>query len=335
MIKKIFFLVLTLAFVNGLTAQTMEELKAKKAELEASIGEKKGEIGSLEGELSNIDKEISYLAGWTKGVSGLVGFDLGKSSKWIANPNPSSSSSALSIGLTGFANRQAPKYFWNNKLIINKAWQDVDLSEADENEPNDGLFDNGTVDLLNLSSLAGYKLTEQIALSGLAELNTSIENFLEPGTFDIGIGATWTPIPNLVVVVHPLNYRVAWSADGDAASQGAAGAKFRADYQDDFTIAGRKIAWSSTLTTFIPYSDKKNMVTAVDQFGVPILSDPDDPESPVVTREAGLFEYTWLNTFSFQVWKGIGVGLNFGLRNAEFEFQDLQSFYSLGLSYTL
>lgn len=63
----------------------------------------------------------------------------------------------------------------------------------------------------------------------------------------------------------------------------------------------------------------------MDDFGVPTGG----------TREAGLFEATWLNTFSFQVWKGIGVGLTFGLRDANFEFEDLQTFYTLGLTYTL
>ena len=323
-------MVFALACVNFASAQTMEELKTKKAELEATIGEKQGEIDAVQGELDGINKELTYLSGWNTGVSGLIGMDFGKSNKWISNPNPSSSSSALSIGLTGYANREAPKYFWKNKLIINKAWQDIDILSGED----DKLFDQGTVDILNLSSLAGYKLTEKIALSALGELNTSVENFLEPGTFDIGLGATWTPIPNMVVVVHPLNYHIAWSADGDASAQGAIGAKVRVDYQDEFNIKGKKISWSTTLTSFIPYSNKKTPVKSVDAFGIPLLSDPTDVGS-FVFRDAGLFEYTWLNTLSFQVWKGIGVGVNFGIRNSEFEFQDLQSFYSIGLSYTL
>ncbi|MDX1702207.1 MAG: hypothetical protein R3250_16390, partial [Melioribacteraceae bacterium] len=64
------------------------------------------------------------------------------------------------------------------------------------------------------------------------------------------------------------------------------------------------------LTTFVPYSSA---------------------EEP----EPTLFEYTWLNTLSFEVWKGIGVGFTLGIRNAEFESPDTQSFYSLGLSYAL
>lgn len=324
---------MVLCSVNLLSAQDMslEELKAKKAELEASQKIKADEAAAFQGEIDGLMKQIQILSGWRFGVSGLVGFDFGRSSKWMANPFPTSSSSALAIGVTGFANRDADKYFWNNKLILNKAWQDVDLPIE---TTDDDLFDQGTVDLLNISSLAGYKLTDKIAISALGELNSSISSFLEPGTFDIGVGVTWTPIQNLVVVIHPLNYHIAWSADGDASSQGAIGAKIRADYQDEFSIKGKKIAWSSTFTTFIPYGSNENPVKDVNEDGIPLLSDPMNPES-FVFREAGLTEYTWLNTFSFQIWKGIGVGFTFGLRQADFEFQDLQSFSSFGLSYTI
>ncbi|MEM8908503.1 MAG: DUF3078 domain-containing protein [Bacteroidota bacterium] len=334
MIKKLFLLLLILTTVQGLSAQTMEELEAKKAELETTLGEKMGEVNALESELAGIKKEITYLSGWNFGMSGLIGIDFAESSKWIANPNPTSSSTTLALGFTGFANREAPKYFWKNKLIINKAWQDNNTTAMTDTL---GLFDQSTVDILNLSSLGGYKLTEQIALSALAELNTSIEDFLQPGTFDFGLGATWTPLPNLVVVVHPLNYRVSWSANGDASGEGAVGAKIRADYQDNFLIAGRKIAWSSTLTSFIPYSNRDILVSEIDQFKRFLDANGEvvDTAEEAQLREGSIFEITWLNSFSFQIWKGIGVGFNFGLRQADFEFQDLQSFYSLGFTYTI
>ena len=321
MIKKLFLLSILFAFTNLSQAQSIDELKAKKAELETELATHTKEVGRIEGELGAIQKEIDILSGWITGVSGLVGLNLGATNKWISSPNPTSSSSSLAIGFTGYANRDAKKYFWKNKLILNKAWQDIDIIKGED----DKLFDQGTTDLLNFSSLAGYKLSDKIALSGLAELNTSIKNFLKPGTFDIGTGATWTPLSNLVVVIHPLNYHIAWSADQTASSKSSLGCKVRADYQDEYIIGGRKFAWASTLTTFLPYSNKKSPIADVDEYGVATGS----------TRDAGLFEYTWLNTVSFQVWKGIGVGFSFGIRNADFEYQDLQSFYTLGLSYTL
>ncbi len=327
--KKLFllsFMLLTFGFVSA-QDMTLDEMLAKKAEMTAAIDASQATIDATQAELDALQKRINILSGWMTGLTGIVGLNFGASDQWIASPNPTASSRAVSIGVTGYANREQEKYFWNNKLIINKAWQRVDINQADRDRDASLFKDFGTVDILNISSLAGYKLSEKIAISGLAELNTSLGNFLQPGTFDIGIGVTWKPIPNLVVVIHPLNYHIAWSADGDSDSAGAVGAKVRADYQDDFMIAGRKIAWSSTFTTFIPYTGDENEVVNFDKDGLVDATNP--------LRMAGLFEYTWLNTFSFQVWKGIGVGLTFGLRDADFEFEDLQSFYTVGVTYTL
>jgi len=92
------------------------------------------------------------------------------------------------------------------------------------------------------------------------------------------------------------------------------------DYFQDFNVSGKAVNWSTTLTSFVPYSDVKQTIVA-------------DPDNGIVGRDAGLFEYTWLNTLSFEVWNGIGVGVGFGIRNSDLESPDLQSFTSLGLSY--
>ncbi|MEM6318118.1 MAG: DUF3078 domain-containing protein [Bacteroidota bacterium] len=300
------FTLFTLFAVGSLQAQTLDELKAKKADLEAQRAAKQAEADAFNGEIASLAGQIEILSGWQKGFNGSVGFNLNNSFNWIANPNTDARSTGLNIGLTAFANRKTEKYFWNNKGIVTKAWQDIDLNDADRDNDDDGLFDNGTIDIVNISSLYGYKLNDKIAISGLGELNTSIENFLKPGTLDFGVGATWTPADNFVVVVHPFNYRVAFPADGnELETTGAVGAKLRADYTRAITLAGKEIAWSSTLTSFIPYQEK-------------------DPT---------LFEYTWLNTLNFNIYKGIGVAVGFGLRNAEFESEDLQGYLNLGLSY--
>jgi hypothetical protein len=306
-----------LADVTG--QETIESLRAMKAEKEAMMGEAQAKANGFNAEIADLQKEIDKLSGWVTGNSGLVGFSFDKSNNWIGSPNPDASSSKLGIGMTLFANKTREKSFWNNKLLLDKQWQDIDLSEADQGQAEDNLFDNGTVDILNASSLYGYRLTSWIAASGLGELNTSVENFLAPGTLDLGVGATLTPMDNLVVVVHPLNYHVAFSGLDGLDTKGSIGAKIRADYANEFMISGKKFAWSSTLTTFVPYKNEKSIVD---------LGDGN-------TFEAGLFEYTWLNKVNFQVWKGIGVGVSFGLRNSEFESLDTQSFYSLGLSYNL
>jgi len=312
--KKITLLsfMLCVAF-TAVNAQTLEDdLKAKQAELAAA----QEAVAALEGEVAGIAASIEKGAGWLTGFGGTVGFNFNQSNGWIANPNPDASSSGLAIGLSGFANNITDEFFWRNKGILNKAWQDIDLSSADSGNDDDGLFDNGTVDLLNLSSLAGKPISDQWAISALGELNTSLGNFLAPGTFDIGVGLTWTPdIDDLIVVIHPLNYHVGFAGkdeNGDRvfSSSGALGAKVRADFTHDWD----GFAYTSTLTSFIPYSGS---------------------EDPIPS----LFEWTWLNTLSFNVWNGIGVGISAGLRNAEFEtpgdLTNTQSFYSLGLSYAL
>lgn len=306
-------LVMMVAYFAG--AQSLDELKNKKAELEAMQAAKQGEADAFNGEIADLAGQIEILSGWKKGFTGAVGFDFSKSNGWIANPNPDASSSGLNLNFTGFANRKAEGYFWNNKGIVAKSWQDVDLSDADGGANEDGLFDNSTLDIINLSSLYGKNLTDNLALSALGELNTSIENFFNPGTFDLGVGVTWTPNPDFVLVVHPLNYHVAFSGVDGVKSRGALGAKLRADYTKSVNVGGKPLNWSSTLTSFIPYSG-----AGVDEAGI---------ERPT------LFEYTWLNTFSYEIYKGLGLGINFGIRNAEFESTSVQSFYGLGLSYTL
>ena len=307
--KKIQLALFILLCSAGLVqAQTLEELQSLKAEKEAAIGDLQGKINTLQAEVDGIQLDIDKLSGWRKGFSGILGFDFNKSNGWIANPNPNAYSAALNLGLTAYANKEMEKSFWNNKAIATKSWQDVDLNESDSSNENDNLFDNGTVDILNLQSLYGYKLSEKLAVSAMGDLNTSIGNFLSPGVLDIGAGLTWLPASNLTVVFHPLNYHIAFSGVDGVDTKGGFGAKFRADYTETFNLAGKDLNWTSTLMSFIPYSGSE-------------------------AEQPSLFEYTWLNTLSFEVWKGIGVGIGFGLRKAEFENSDTQRYQSLGLSY--
>lgn len=304
--------------VGLLTAQddmkTLTELKALQEGKIAKMADLQAQMDALSGEVDAFEDEIAYLSGWRKGLNGLVGFNLNKSAGWVANPNPRASTTGLNIGLTGFMNYDKDKFFFHNKAVITEAWQDVDRSEQDSNAPDDGLFKNGLVDLFNISSLSGYRISETFAFSGQVELNTSVFNFLNPGTFDIGLGATWLPVENLTVMIHPLNFHYAFSGIKNLSSAGALGCKIRADYFNDFVILGHDVAWTSTITTFIPYKDVEND---------PVLFDPRDiPDSEKLKAgsfEVGLFEYTWLNTLSFEVWRGIGVGLSWGLRKSDFE----------------
>lgn len=343
--KQLFILCLAFFFTTKFIVgqeemQSLEQLRSMQANKVSKMSDLQAQLDALQGEVDAYQDDIDILSGWRKGVNGLFGFNINRSVGWVANPNPRASTTSLNIGLTGYANYDKDKFFFHNKGIITESWQDVDKSDADRDAENDGLLQNGVVDLFNISALAGYKISETFGFSGQAELNTSVFNFLSPGTFDIGLGATWLPMPNLTIMVHPLNYHVAFSGINGLKTAGTIGAKVRVDYYNDFDIAGYNLNWTSTLTSFVPYADKTQVIA----FDPRII----DGES----FTSGLFEYTWLNTLSFEVWKGIGVGLAWGLRKSDFEgekFSDdelpddcpdclfsgpkVQSYFNFGLTY--
>ena len=305
----------------GLQAQTLEELKAKKSELEAQQKAKQAEADAFNGEISSLASQIEKLSGWQFGLDGLVGLSFGSSNNWQANANPNSSSSILNIGLNGYANVIREKSFWRNTLTSNVSWQGLDNNTKDDEEGT-GFLSDRNVDVLILSSLYGYRLNQDWAISVLGDLNSSVFNFLAPGTVDIGLGATWTPraVPNLVVVIHPLTYHFAFSALDGVDSQSDLGAKLKATYTHKFPGG---IVWSSNLGAFVPYSSDKYPISFIDENGVEQGS------------EESLFEYTWINSINIaNVWKGIGVGVTFGLRDAKFEYPpSLQTYTAVGITY--
>ncbi|WP_396597452.1 DUF3078 domain-containing protein [Dokdonia sp. R86516] len=295
-------------------AQTEEELKAQQAP-------KKAEIAKLQGEVNSLQAQIDALPGWKYGAFGTIGGNFSKFSDWYSQGTPNVSSG--NIGITGnvFANKLEEKYFWRNSLNVNLGWVKFD---NEDDATDDDSFREAT-DVFNVSSLYGYKLTDKIAVSALGEYRTTIlNNFNDPGYLDLGVGATWTPITNLVVVVHPLNYNFVFS-DNDAVFESSLGAKIVADY----TRQIGKIAFKSNLSAFASY------------------------------KSSDLSNFTWINSFSYKLFNQIGVGFEFGLRGnrqeavnfannnllAEdptaipFEVGDsavdnkIQSYYLLGLTY--
>jgi hypothetical protein len=181
----------------------------------------------------------------------------------------------------------------------------------DKDDPNDdNSFRTGT-DVFNISSLYGRKLSEKFAVSGLMEYRTTlIDNFNDPGYLDLGVGGTWTPIENLIVVIHPLNYNFVFSS-GETVFDSSMGAKIVADYTREIGA----INFKTNFSTFQSY------------------------------KSSDLSNWTWTNSFGYTLWKMIGVGFDFGLRSNRQEaanFQGvelgdadnkLQSYYTIGLSY--
>ncbi|MEM9888501.1 MAG: DUF3078 domain-containing protein [Bacteroidota bacterium] len=315
----LFFFLLT----NYSFAQTMEELKeqqtektAELASLETELADLQGKVDALKGEVADLTDKVTPYPRWSTGLLGTLGFNFAGFNNWLARANPSTS--ATTIGLTGgfFANLQQEKYFWNNGGNLALSWLRFDDNPDDDVDAD---FETAA-DAFNVTSLFGYKLNPKLAASALGEYRTTLldETFNDPGYLDLGVGATWTPLTNLVVVFHPLNYNFVFSED-KTNFESSLGLKTVVDYSANITEG---IAWKSNLSTFLSYEDTQ------------------------------LSNWTWINTFS-TAYKGIGIGLDIGLRGnrqeanaenarrAEAGEQALdsdnpvQTYFILGLAYNL
>jgi len=305
--KKVIFAVAAMFVITFSSAQTIDDLKAEQTAKNDSIEAIQARVDALQG-------QIDAFPGWKKGVFGTIGANLSGSKNWYTQGTPNNSSGNIGIGVNGFANLDRDKFFWRNAANINAQWVKLDNKDI----TTDSEDFNGTTDVFNVTSLYGYKLSEKFAISALAEYRTSIiNNFNDPGYLDLGVGATWTPITDMVVVIHPLNYNFVF-ADNDAVYESSLGAKIVVDYTKQLGAVNFKTNFS----TFQSYSD------------------------------GNLSNWTWINSFGYTIWKGIGLGFEFGLRNNKQEglanaltsdpaatFDSLdnkpQSYWLFGLNYSL
>lgn len=300
------FLTIVLVFTCAYGfAQTVEELKSQ-------LGPKKDSIAAIQGRLDAVQSKIDALPGWKKGAFGTIGLNLSEFNNWYAQGSPNNSSGNIGVVVNGFANLNQDKFFWRNSGNVNLGW--VKFDDKDLTTDEDGF--RQAADVFTITSLYGRKLSEKFAISTLGEYRTTIlDNFNDPGYLDLGVGATWTPITDLVVVVHPLNYNFVFS-NNDVVFQSSFGAKIVADYT-------KKIGAVNFKTNFSMFQ----------------------------SYESGdLSNYTWTNSIGYTLWNGIGLGLEFGLRDnkqealnfalntdpaATFENVDnaLQTFFLFGLNY--
>ncbi len=296
----------------GLNAQTVVEMTilkdAKAAELSALEGQLTdltGKVDALKAEVADLTDKITPYPRWDIGGRGNVGFNVTNFNDWLSKA--SSTTKAISIGFAGngYVNLNQKKYFWRNNLNLALGWQKFDDAD-DPNEDNKAF--QVTSDAFNVTTLYGYKLSNTWALSTLAEYRSSlIDNLNNPGFLDVGAGATWTPIKDLVVVIHPLNYNFVF-ANKDFEYQSSLGTKIVADYKKEIV---KGIKWTSNLSAFMSY------------------------------QGIGLSNWTWINGLTTSM-KGFGIGLDVGLRSNRQEAEaagrttnPLQTYWVLGLTYAL
>jgi hypothetical protein len=309
--KKVLLLLTLFIGISTLNAQTKQELQAQKTEKQAAAD-------VLQAEANALQAQINALPGWRKGAFGTIGGSLSNFNNWYSQGAPNNASGNIGFTLNGYANLIEEKFFWRNSLSTNLNWVKLD----NKDNPNDDDSFKSTTDVFNVSSLYGRNITKTLAASGLMEYRTTLlDNFNNPGYLDLGIGATWTPIENLIVVIHPLNYNFVF-ADNDAVFQSSLGAKIVADYT-------RQIGAVNFKTNFSTFQSYKS---------------------------GDLSNFTWTNSFGYTLWKMIGVGFDFGLRSNKQEALNyiqtlpvvdggnpaetfatvdnkLQTYYTVGLSY--
>ncbi len=268
--KRVLFICALVFSMNTTFAQTVDELKAEQAT-------KKDSIAAIQGRVNALQSQIDAFPGWKKGAFGTIGANISEFKNWYGQGKPNNNSGNIGATVNAFANLDREKFFWRNSGNINLQW--VKLDDKDDATDSDSF--NGTTDVFNIVSLYGYKLSSKFAISALGEYRTSIiNNFNDPGYLDLGVGATWTPITDMVVVIHPLNYNFVFSKE-DNVYESSAGAKIVVDYTKKLGA----INFKTNFSTFQSY------------------------------KSSDLSNWTWINSFGYTLWKGIGLGFEFGLRN--------------------
>lgn len=293
--------------IISINAQTKEELEAQKAEKQAESDAAKKEVDAIQA-------QIDALPGWRLKAFGTIGGSLSSFNNWYAQGSPNNDAGSIGFTVNANADLIQPKFFWRNALTTNFNWVKLD----DKDDPTDDSGFRPTTDVFNISSLYGWNLSKSWAASALAEYRTTVlDNFNDPGYLDLGVGFTWTPLTDLIVVIHPLNYNFVF-ANNETVFESSLGAKIMVDYSK--TIGNLNI--KSNLSVFQSYENNN------------------------------LSNWTWTNSLGYTVWKNIGLGLDFGLRDSKQEalnfalaqdpptatgFDDvdnkLQTFYTLGISY--
>ena len=304
--KKMLLMLGMVVTISSTYAQTADELKVQQSA-------KKDSIAAIQSRVNAIQGKLDAMPGWKKGAFGTIGGSLSGFNNWYSQGSPNNSSGNIGFTVNAFANLKQEKFFWRNSGNINLSW--VKLDDKDDNTDSDEFRE--ATDVFNISSLYGHKLNEKFAISGLGEYRTTIlNNFNNPGYLDLGVGATWTPVTDLVIVIHPLNYNFVFSK-GESVFESSLGAKIVADYTKQLG----DVSFKTNLSMFQSY------------------------------KSGDYSNWTWTNSFGYTLWKMIGVGFDFGLRDNRAEalnfaqatnpgetFESvnnkLQTYWTFGLSYS-
>src|SRR5210317_1306629 len=238
--RNIIVILMIVCSAISMHGQTAEELKALQKP-------KKDSIAALQAKIDALQNQIDALPGWKVGAFGTLGVNISGFENWYSKGTPNSSAGNIGFTLNAFANLKQEKFFWRNSMNVNLAWVKFD----DKDDPTDDSDYKEANDIFNITSLYGRNIGKSFAISALGEYrSTLLSNFNDPGYLDLGVGGTWTPVTDMVVVIHPLNYNFVFSK-GESTYESSFGAKIVADYTKKIGAINLK----SNFTTFVSYED--------------------------------------------------------------------------------
>ncbi len=309
---KIYILIFSYTFFSY--SQELKTLKDSLQLKKIAYTKQKQKLNQLQKEMSEIENKINFLKGFVLNAIGTIGVDFSKSTNWYANSRPNLYSEHIITTFNISAKLERKKIFWNNASTVNLGWKKID--DIDTPTKEDIKYENKT-DEFKLSSLFGYKLKHNFSISSLAEYRTTlIENFNDPSFLNIGIGSTWTR-KKITITINPLDGNIIFSKNKPAKNyKSSLGGKLAINFSPTFN----RIKLISNFTSFISY------------------------------KSSDYSEWTWANVIQYPIWRKLGLGVNFNLRqnkqqvfnNPTTKFKSLkdtentlQTFWLFGLSYSI
>jgi len=307
------FIAIAVALFIGsftLSAQnSLQDLQKELTDVEKVLAESAKKKDDLLKRIDDFD-----LMGWKFGGAGGANFNLAGSNSWFnAGPSQATLGGVVSV----FANNNQEKTFWNSWANLKLGYVNTNLNPLKVVDPTDPskLVDgvaadwSKNVDELYLATLYGYKFTDILAGSVMADARTSFGNFFDNAIISVGVGVTYKPNADLTVVFHPLTFQgvaaktnavkeafsfdnVVAANEGDLEFTGDFGAKVVIDYKRELL---RNVVWTTNLTAFTPYADFDNL------------------------------NVTWLNGFGYKFNDWLNVSLNYDFRYYKPETYSLYS----------
>ena len=252
--------------------------------------------------------------GWKH--SGLTSLSFGQTSlqNWVAGGNNTVSGDFV---FNASLNYLKDKVFWDNNLVVE--YGTVYSSTTDWMK---------AADKLNLTSIAGRKISKAWSLSALlsfytqfangydyaTDRNKRISTFMAPGYLDLALGFTYKPNAKYSVFLSPLSERATFVLDDSLSYYGAFGVSpgKKTNFQTGaYVLASTTQAISSNL----------NLISSLDLF---------TPYS----KDFGNIDVNWDLLVNYKLSKLLTATLNTTLRYYDKELHKIQFKEILGLGFT-